>query len=321
MLPVALALALAAAVPADAPRPQTGTVKFTADDKANGVPERFRLENHTFDSTLTLKHDLKHAEVEVYTLTFPSPVKTKHESNNTVPCEYYLPKGAAKRPAVVVLDILDGALVVSRAQALWLAQHGIPAVIVQMAYYGPRRPPGTKEKLLTIDVDKSVANITQTVLDCRRAVAWLESRPEVDATRIGLLGTSLGSFVGGVVAGIEPKIKSACLLLGGGGLVDSFNQHPQAGPALGMLALVGITPDKLKKQINPVDPLTYAGTLKTKKLLLIGASRDDIVPPVAMKTLWEATDKPPIVWVDATHVGAALYLLPMMRQVVKTLGE
>jgi len=84
---------------------------------------------------------------------------------------------------------------------------------------------------------------------------------------------------------------------------------------------VGITPDKLKKQINPVDPLTYADTLKKKKLLLIGASRDDIVPPVAMKTLWEATDKPPIVWVDATHVGAALYLLPMMRQVVKTLGE
>jgi hypothetical protein len=40
-----------------------------------------------------------------------------------------------------------------------------------------------------------------------------------------------------------------------------------------------------------------------------------------MKTLWEATDKPPIVWVDATHVGAALYLLPMMRQVVKTLGD
>ena len=317
-LPVALALLAASA---DLPKPERGTVKFVADDKANGVPERFRLDNHTFDYELTLKHDLKNTGVEVHTLTFPSPVTTKHESNNTVPCEYYLPKGAKGRPAVVVLDILDGAMVVSRAQALWLAQHDIPALIVQMAYYGPRRPEKEKVRLLSTDVEKSVANITQTVLDCRRAVAWLESRPEVDAKRIGLLGTSLGSFVGGVAAGVEPKISRACLLLGGGGLVDAFQQHKQAGPAIALLALTGITPVKLKKQIDPVDPLTYAELLKAKKLLLIGASRDDVVPPVAMKTLWEATGKPSILWVDATHVGAALYLLPMMREVVKTLGE
>jgi dienelactone hydrolase len=321
-LPVALVLLVAtAAFAGDTPKPETGTIKFAADDKANGVPERFRLADHSFDYTLTLKHDLKNAEVEVYTLTFPSPVKSKHEENNTVPCEFYVPKGAKKRPAVVVLDILDGAMVVSRAQALWLAQHDIPALIVQMAYYGPRRPKGSKERLLSTDVEKSVANITQTVLDCRRAVAWLETRPEVDPAKLGLLGTSLGSFVGGVTAAVEPKVKRVCLLLGGGGLVDAFQQHPQAGPGLAMLALVGITPDKLKKLIDPIDPLTYADKLRAKKLLLIGASRDDVVPPVAMKTLWEATGKPSVLWVDATHVGAALYLLPMMREVVKTLGE
>lgn len=314
-------LVATAALAGDSPKPETGTIKFTADDKANGVPERFRLADHSFDYTLTLKHDLKNAEVEVWTLTFPSPVTTKHEENNTVPCEFYVPKGAKKRPAVVVLDILDGAMVVSRAQALWLAQHDIPALIVQMAYYGPRRPKGTKERLLSTDVEKSVANITQTVLDCRRAVAWLETRPQVDPSKLGLLGTSLGSFVGGVTAGVEPKIKRVALLLGGGGLVDAFQQHPQAGPGLAMLALVGITPDKLKKLIDPIDPLTYADKLKEKKLLLVGASRDDVVPPVAMKTLWEATGKPSVLWVDATHVGAALYLLPMMREVVKTLGE
>lgn len=319
---LSLAVALALLAPAgDVPAPQTGTVKFVADDKKDDVPERFRLEGHTFDYQLTLKHDLKNAGVEVWTLTFPSPVTSKHAENNTVPCEFYVPKGAKKRPAAIVLDILDGAMVVSRAQALWLAQHDIPALVVQMAYYGPRRPKGSKEKLLSLDVDKSVANITQTVLDCRRAVAWLESRPEVDPDKIGLVGTSLGSFVGGVAAAAEPKIKTACLLLGGGGLVDAFNQHPQAGPALGVLAIAGLTPDKLKKQIDPVDPLTYADKLKGKKLLLIGASRDDVVPPVAMKTLWEATGKPSVLWVDATHVGAALYLLPMMREVVKTLGD
>ncbi|MCU0702941.1 MAG: alpha/beta hydrolase family protein [Fimbriiglobus sp.] len=319
MLPLAVAVALLA--PATNPKPERGTVKFVADDKANGVPERFRLDPHTFDYELTLKHTLSNAGVEVWTLTFPSPVKSAHVENDTVPCELYLPKGAKGRPAAVVLDILDGALVVSRAQALWLAQHDIPALVVQMAYYGPRRPKGSKERLLSTDVEKSVANVCQTVLDVRRAVAWLESRPEVDPKRIGLLGTSLGSFVGGVAAAAEPKVKNVCLLLGGGGLVDAFGKHPEGGPILALLSVVGITPAKLRRLIGPVDPLTYADTLKGKKLLLVGASRDDVVPPAAMKALWEATGRPSILWVDATHVGAALHILPMMREVVKTLGD
>jgi dienelactone hydrolase len=307
------------ALPAADPTPESGEISFPADDPKGGVPERFRLGSHTFPYELTRKHDLTHSGIEVYTLTFPSPVKTKHESNNTVHCEYYKPKAATKRPAAVVLDILDGAQVVGRAEALWLAQHDIPALIVHMAYYGPRRG-DSKERLLSPDVDRSVANVTQTVLDCRRAVAWLETRPEADPAKLGVLGTSLGSFVGGVVAGAEPKVRSACLLLGGGGLVESFSEHPKAGLILTALSAAGITKEKLKALIDPVDPLTYADRLKGKRLLLIAASRDDVVPPSAMKRLWEATGKPSLIWVDETHVGAALHMFPMMRAVVKHLG-
>jgi dienelactone hydrolase len=317
MLRIALALAVAGLFtpPASAAEPERGEVKFVAADAKNDVPERFRLADHTFPYELSRKYDLTHSGVEVLALTFPSPVTTKHESNNTVHAEFFRPKGATKRPAVVVLDILDGAQVVGRAEALWLAQHNIPALIVHMAYYGPRRPKGSRERLLSTDVDQSVANITQTILDCRRAFAWLETRPEVDPARLGVVGTSLGSFVGGVLAGAEPKVKSACLLLGGGGLVDSFGEHPTAGLVLTALSLAGITKDTLKKQIGPVDPLTYAARLKGKRLLLIAASKDDVVPPSAMKRLWEATGKPKLEWVDATHVGAALYMFQMMRAV------
>lgn len=302
------------------PKPETGTIQFTADDAKAGVPERFRLKPHTFDYTLTHKYDLTHSGVAVYTLTFPSPVTTKHESNNTVHAEFFVPMNAKKRPAAVVLDILDGTQLVGRAEALWLAQHDIPALVVHMAYYGPRRV-GSKERLLSTDVEKSVANITQTVLDCRRAVAWLATRPEADADKLAILGTSLGSLVGGVVAGAEPRVSAACLLLGGGGLVDSFSEHPMAGPVLAGLAVVGMTKAKLKALIDPVDPLTYADRLKGKRLLLIAASRDDVVPPAAMRRLWEGTGKPPLVWVDETHIGAALHMFQMMRAVVKHLDQ
>lgn len=290
-------------------------VKLVCDDAKAGVPEAFRMSPHTFPAKVVQKYDLVHSEVEVLSVTFPSPVKSPVEENNTVHAEFFRPKSAGKHPAVIVLDILDGKQIVARSQALWLAQHDVAALVVYMAYYGPRRPADSKERMLSPDVEKSVANVRQTVLDCRRATAWLASRPDVDADRLGVLGTSLGSFVGGVVAAAEPKLSRACLLLGGGGLVDSFSEMPKAELIVKGLALVGFTREKLKKMVGPVDPITYADSLKAKKLLLIAASRDDVVPPAAMKRLWEATDKPPLVWVDATHVGAAAYLFPMMRAV------
>ena len=183
---------------------------------------------------------------------------------------------------MVVLDILQGNGLVSRGAAMWLAQNGVAAMAITMPYYGPRRPAEGRHRMLTPDVERSIGNMRQTVLDCRRAVAWLAARPEVDADRLGVVGTSLGSFMGGLVAASEPRVHSVCLLLGGGGLVDAFYNHPQAGLVAQALLLAGITKEKLKRQIAPVDPLTYADRLKEKKLLLIGASRDDVVPPEAM---------------------------------------
>lgn len=303
------------------PRAVTSEVNLTCDDAKAGVPEPFRLSPHSFAANVVQKYDLTHSGVEVLAVTFPSPVTSPVEANNTVHAEFFRPKSAGKHPAVIVLDILDGKQIVARSQALWLAQHDVAAMVVYMAYYGPRRPADCKERLLSPDVEKSVANIRQTVLDCRRATAWLTSRPDVDADRLGVLGTSLGSFVGGVVAAAEPKLSRACLLLGGGGLVDSFSEHPKATVIVKGLALIGLTRERLKAAIDPVDPITYAAALKGKKLLLIAASRDDVVPPAAMKRLWEATDKPPLVWVDATHVGAAAHLFPMMRAVTDHMSK
>ncbi len=318
MLRLALLAGLVSPALAGAADPVVITeVKFASDDATAGVPEAFRLAPHTFTAEVALKFDLAQSGIEVLAVSFPSPVKSPDECNNTVHAQYFRPKTAGKHPAVIVLDILQGNQLVARSQALWLAQHDISALVVYMAYYGPRRPAGGTERMLTPDLAKSVANVKQTVLDCRRATAWLAARPEVDGDRLGVLGTSLGSFIGGVVAAAEPKLSRACLLLGGGGLVDSFAEHPKVGLAVQALAVLGLTRAKLKAIIDPVDPLTYAGVLKGKKLLLVAASRDDVVPPAAMTRLWEATAKPKIVWIDATHVGAAAHLFPMMRAVVE----
>jgi dienelactone hydrolase len=312
-LPLFTAPVLAAA-------PETGTVKVDCNGDAKcGIPERYHVPTHDFEYKLSLRHDLRHSGVKVYDLSFPSPVKSPIPENNTVYGELFMPAGEGPFPACIVLDILQGDALVARAQSMWLAQHGVAGLVVYMAHYGPRRPAGSPNRLLSPNLPKTIAGVQQTVKDVRCAVAWLASRKEIDPEKLGLVGTSLGSLVGAVVAANEPRVKNVCLMLGGGGLVDAYYDHPLAKQYLPLVELVG-GKAAVKAIIDPVDPLTYARQLKEKNLLMICASRDDIVPPKAAKALWEATGKQKIIWIDSTHVGAATHLMTMLCEMGDHVG-
>ncbi len=119
---------------------EKGTVRFKPVDGQAAVPERYRLAERSFEYQMSLKYEMPSVDTTVYRLTFPSPVESKSPENNTVHAEYYRPKSKEPFPAVIVLDITGGDQSLSRSIATHLAQHGIGALFVQMAYYGPRRP-------------------------------------------------------------------------------------------------------------------------------------------------------------------------------------
>ncbi len=313
MVPLAVIVTLLVPLSLQALEPGRGTFAFEPKDgKKAGVAERFQMPARTFAYTLTLRHELKSSGVRVFDLTFPSAIESDVPENNTVHCELFLPAGKGPFPAVVALDILQGNAIIARGKCLWLAQNGIAGMVVYMAHYGPRRPPNSPNRLLSPDISKTIDGVRQTILDVRCAVAWLASRPEFDANNLGIVGTSLGSMVGAIAAANEPRIKNVCLMLTGGGLVEAYYHHPQAAPYLAFMELVGGRP-VVEMLIGSIDPITYAKHLKTKNLLMICASRDDIVPPSAAKALWEATGKQKIIWIDATHVGAAAFTMPLLR--------
>jgi dienelactone hydrolase len=299
------------------PASEKGVVHFQLADDQKNVPARYRLEAHTFSYEMTQRRDLPNSGLDVLDVRFPSPVTTPCAENNTVYAEYYRPKGEGPFPGVIVLDITAGNQNLSRAIATYLAQNRIAALFVQMAYYGPRRPPGSKLRLLSTNLPQTMDAIRQTVLDVRRATAWLEARPEVDRRRLGIHGTSLGSMVGALCAEMEPKLGRVSIALGGGGLIDAYYDDPRAAAYRRFWEALGGSKDKLIRALAPVDPLTYAANLKDHKVLIIAGKRDEIVPPSATEALWKASGKPKIVWYDCTHYGAALYFVPMLKQVVE----
>jgi dienelactone hydrolase len=299
-------LPLHAAAPPD--RSERGSFKWTPVGNQKDIPERYRLESRSYDYQLDFRHTLPGLDASLYHLQFPSPVKSATPENNTVHAEYYRPQGDGPFPCVIVLDVTAGNQMLSRHLAAYFAHQRIAGLFVQMAYYGPRRPVGSKLRLLSPNIPHTIAAVTQTVLDLRVAAAWMASRPELDANRLGILGTSLGSFMAALTGEMEPRLGRVAVLLGGGGLVDAYYDHPQAAPYRAVFEALGGKKEQVKKLIAPVDPLTCAANLKNRKLLMLAAARDDIVPPRMAKWLWEASGKQKIVWYDTTHYGAALAL-------------
>jgi dienelactone hydrolase len=296
---------------------QHETIRFQPLGDQQSVPKRYRLEAHTFVAEQRLKRELPNSGVEVFEVRFPSPVTSDCRENNTVYAEYYRPKGTGPFAGAVVLDITGGDQSLSRTISNCLAQNQIAALFVQMAYYGPRRPPGSKRRLISTNLPQSMDAIRQTVLDIRRATAWLEARPEIDPKRLGIHGTSLGSMIGALAAEMEPKLARVSIALGGGGLVDAYYNHPQAAPYRKLWEAFGGTKESVVRLVAPIDPITCAANLKDRRVLMLAGKRDEIVPPKATTALWEAAGKPKIIWYNCTHYGAAVYFAPILAEVVK----
>lgn len=296
---------------------QHGTVQFAPIGDQQNVPREYQLDPFAFKYEMKLKHDYSKEGYQVFELKFPSSVVTKYEENNTVHCLWYRPVGNGPFPATVVLDILGGDQKLSKIQSSFLARKGIACLFVQMAYYGPRRPPNSKVRLLMPNVEHTLAAVRQTVLDIRLAGAWLASRAEVDAARLGVVGTSLGSFMGTLTAEMDPRFKKVAIVLGGGGLVDAFYDHPQGAPLRLLYHATGGSREKLEKIVSIADPLTRAANLKDRQVLMIAASKDEVVPPSACKKMWEALGQPKIVWYDAGHYTAAFFIYDALQHVIE----
>lgn len=68
---------------------------------------------------------------------------------------------------------------------------------------------------------------------CRRAITYLESRNEVDANRIGVLGHSMGGRLTGFVAGCDNRVKAASPSVGGSGfLYQNMQMIPKSARGL-----------------------------------------------------------------------------------------
>lgn len=310
---VLIGACVAAPVRAESPS-ETGEVRFEPPASEATLPDFFQLQPHTFRYERTLV-EVSTPRAELSLLTFPSPVATPHEANNTVHCEYFRPSGAGRRPAVVVLHILGGDFELARFFCSGLATRNVAALFLKMPYYGPRRPPDSPARMISSDPQQTVAGMRQAVLDIRRAAAWLAARDEVDPQQLGIFGISLGGITGALAASIEPRFAKGCFMLAGGDIGQVAWSNPKLDKLRGQWVENGGTKESFFELLKSVDPVTYAHRLQGRQILMLNASRDEVIPKSCTESLWKACGEPEIVWYDAGHYTAVRYIFDGLGRV------
>lgn len=295
---------------------ESGTSRSRALDWSSEPDERLRAALQRFDTPVEefawKRIRLSETErVEATELQYPSPVATRDVENNTVYAHYYRPKSAGRHPAVVVLHHLGGSFDAEEMIARQFATEGIAALMVWMPYYGKRMPHDPARRpsveLLSDDAEATITTLRQGICDIRRAGDWLAQRPEVDPEHVGVMGISLGSIVGSVVAGVDHHFSRVGLIIGGGDLPAIVFNARETKELRETLQKKGITADDLRRDWWAIDPLTYAVRIDPGCVLMLNAKKDEVIPKESTTKLWEALRRPQILWYDATHYSIALF--------------
>jgi hypothetical protein len=142
-------------------------------------------------------------------LTFTSSIESPWPENNTVYAQFFPARDACstgpkaprqhppngRRPAVLLLPNWNAKWHGQRGLCEWLQRIGISVLRMSLPYHDRRMAKGHEraDQLVSPNLGLTLQANRQAVQDARRCLRWLEQR---GFTRLGILGTSIGSSIG-----------------------------------------------------------------------------------------------------------------------------
>ncbi|MBU8898104.1 alpha/beta hydrolase [Corallococcus sp. H22C18031201] len=139
--------------------------------------------------------------------------------------------------------------------------------------------------------------------DVRAALAFVASRPDVEASRLGLLGFSMGGATALLVAQEEPRVRAVAAV--GAFPVLEADVHSCYGGRLGRLNSLPVVWSLRRAgvDVDAVRPLDGMARLEGRALLLINGDTDPDGPAKLDGSLYRAAHEPRTLWrvPGATH--------------------
>ena len=222
-------------------------------------------------------------EISIHDLSYASP------ANGRVKAYWVRPPGAGPFAGMIFVHPGPGNRSNFLDEAVLLAQRGAASLLIEAPWaqgeaWGRTlgQPQGDRQAH------------TQTAIDFRRAIDVVASRPEVDANRIGYVGHSFGALFGGVLSGVEKRIKAYTLMAGVGSFTDVA--------ALNIPSLTGQTLAEYSQVMTRIDPIHYVGHAAPAALFFQFGLQDDFFARAKFESYAAAGSEPKLVkWYNADH--------------------
>jgi uncharacterized protein len=187
--------------------------------------------------------------VTVHSITYASP------KGGEVPALVVVPKGKGPFPGVIVQhglpDTKEGMLPAS----IDLARTGALAILIDAPFNRPAQGRVRSDPLTFTPKDRDEQ--IQLIVHLRRAIDLLEARPDVHTDQLAYFGVSYGAAMGGLLAGVENRIRAYVLAVGDGGLVSHFaGPEDTDGP---LQALPAEDRERWLQAMRPIEPINFIG--------------------------------------------------------------
>jgi dipeptidyl aminopeptidase/acylaminoacyl peptidase len=138
------------------------------------------------------------------------------------------------------------------------------------------------------------------VYDVDAALEYLLHRPEVDPSRIGIIGHSIGGAVAILYASKNPVIKTVISDCAYVSLNEEVNTALEKFGVPSVLSpmILNFAEKKMGFKVDNYAPVKYIGAISPRPILLMQGGKDDMVPSDSGKRLYEAAGEPKELWFE-----------------------
>jgi hypothetical protein len=242
------------------------------------------------------------AHFVVRQMSLPSTV----DSSQSIDFEYYDVEGDQRTPVVLLLPIFNGQLAIPRFFARYFANQGWAAVVAVRS-----RDP--------LDALVEPAKTVQRNLqDYGRVLDWIEHEPELDASRIGVFGVSLGAMDAVMLTALDQRVNSLVIAMAGGDLsylLANTNYRRVVRTIDDLAESQGTSRAELGAKLDAemkLDPLALAPYVDAERVLMIITKTDAIIPFEAQQQLRMGMGSPETMYLVTGHRTSVL-LFPKVR--------
>jgi dipeptidyl aminopeptidase/acylaminoacyl peptidase len=219
-------------------------------------------------------------------------VEIPFENGTTIPGVLQTVPGAEKTPCVLVVPGMD---TIKEYMPSPYHNHFRRRGMATLSIDGPGQgESNTRETWVTLDNFERAGSA---------AIDFLEKQPEIDASRVGVYGWSMGSYWGPRIAAHDPRVKALVGAMGVYLQKDTIFKHGKPAYRANYMYMSNIHDegafDEMAEQMT-LEPL--AGSIRCPTLIAMGEF-DELCPLEDAERLFEMLGCPKELWVyeDETH--------------------